>query len=223
MISVVIRTKNEERWVGYAIQSIIENLENFEIIIVDNNSTDKTLEIVKFFKQDPLLNQNEKSNKYADISLLNIDEYTPGRSLNLGISKAKYEYIMIMSAHCVLKRFNQKELIKNLKSYAAVFGKQIPVWNGKKISPRYIWSHFAENIVENMFSKLENRYFFHNAISFFNRDIFKEHPFDDYLQSKEDRYWANEIVSSNKKYLYDPNIIVDHHYTAAGNTWKGIG
>ena len=41
--SVIIRSKNEERWIGHAIQSVIDNLPNNEIIIVDNNSIDKSL------------------------------------------------------------------------------------------------------------------------------------------------------------------------------------
>ena len=52
--TIVIRAKNEERWIGYAIQSVLDHLTKPEIIIVDNNSTDKTLEIVKFFLKIPI-------------------------------------------------------------------------------------------------------------------------------------------------------------------------
>ena len=50
-VSIIIRTKNEERWIGYAVQSVLDHLYKPEIIIVDNNSTDKTLEIVKSFSE----------------------------------------------------------------------------------------------------------------------------------------------------------------------------
>ena len=41
---------------------------------------------------------------------------------------------------------------------------------------------------------------------------------------KEDRYWANHVIQKNEKTLYDPiSFEVDHHYTANGNTWKGVG
>ena len=46
-ISVIIRNRNEERWIGHAIQSILDRLYKPEIIIIDNKSTDKTLDIVK--------------------------------------------------------------------------------------------------------------------------------------------------------------------------------
>ena len=35
--SVVIRAKNEERWIGYAIQSVLDYLVKPEIVVVDNN------------------------------------------------------------------------------------------------------------------------------------------------------------------------------------------
>ena len=54
-VSVIIRTKNEERWVGYAIQSVLSNLNKPEIIIIDDNSSDETLEIVRLFTQDKIL------------------------------------------------------------------------------------------------------------------------------------------------------------------------
>ena len=128
-----------------------------------------------------------------------------------------------MSAHCVLKKINIDSLKKKIKKYCGIFGNQNPIWNGKKITKRYIWSHFIEKEKENMFSNLENRYFFHNAISFFSKKTLKKKPFDEFIQGKEDRYWINQRVKEREKFLYDPSILVDHHYTVDGNTWKGIG
>ena len=47
-INFIIRTKNEERWVGHAIQSVLDRVYRPEILIIDNNSNDKTLKIVKY-------------------------------------------------------------------------------------------------------------------------------------------------------------------------------
>ena len=50
-VSIIIRTKNEERWIGRCLESIFkQNYKNFEVIIVDNESKDKTLEKLKNFK-----------------------------------------------------------------------------------------------------------------------------------------------------------------------------
>ena len=66
-----------------------------------------------------------------------------------------------------------------------------------------------------MFSKLENRYFHHNAVAAYEKNL-KSNKFDEHLTSKEDRYWANKIILK-KQILYDPNLIVDHHYIENGN------
>ena len=60
-ITFIIRTKNEERWIGHAIQSVLDRVYRTEILIVDNNSTDKTLKIVKYFMHDPKLNENGRT------------------------------------------------------------------------------------------------------------------------------------------------------------------
>ena len=102
--SVIIRTRNEERWIGHAIQSVIDNLQNNEIIIVDNNSIDKSLSIASSFKRDP--DYNDKDSNYTDIKILNIDDYTPGKALNLGVQNSTFEYICILSSHCVIKKID---------------------------------------------------------------------------------------------------------------------
>ena len=49
-ISVVIPAYNTEKYIGECIESILSNtFQDFEIIIVDNCSTDKTPKIVKKF------------------------------------------------------------------------------------------------------------------------------------------------------------------------------
>ena len=218
--TVVIRVKNEERWIGYAIQSVLDHLIKPEIVIVDNNSNDKTIDIVKFFAENP--NLNNEANNYSKIKIVNIANYSPGRALNLGVKSASKKYIMILSAHCILKKFNEVNIIKDLEKNSCVFGNQIPVWNGKKISKRYLWSHFSNKKTKNMYSELEKRYFLHNALAVYKKETLKKFPFDENLTSKEDRYWANKIIKKKMNFTYDPELIAEHQYTIHGNTWKGI-
>lgn len=221
-ISVIIRCRNEARWIGHCIQSVLDLLNKPEIIIIDNKSTDETLQIVKSFKEDPNL-KDKKNRKYTKINILTIADYSPGRSINLGVKNASSPIILVISAHCVLKKVDINKHIKDLKKYKCIFGNQIPVWKGKKITKRYIWSHFGKKEKENMYSDQESRYFLHNAIAIYDKNFLLKNKFDEHLTSKEDRYWANSIVSKKYKYLYDPQLEVEHHYTEAGNTWKGIG
>jgi rhamnosyltransferase len=160
-----------------------------------------------------------------EIKILNIEKYTPGKAINLGVKNCKHKNILVLSGHSQIKLLNSDSVIKGLEKYPAIFGKQIPIYKGKKITPRYIWSHFKdEKIIENMFSEIEQRYFLHNAFCFYNRQFLINNPFDENLSGKEDRYWAANIVKKGFKYLYDSkNLICNHYYTTNGATWKGLG
>tara|TARA_B100000424_G_scaffold36466_2_gene24709 strand:- start:2151 stop:2804 length:654 start_codon:yes stop_codon:yes gene_type:complete len=213
--SVLIRNRNEERYIGYAIQSVIDNLgEDIELVIVDNESTDNSLKIVKTFD-------------FVDVKEIQISKnnYTPGRSLNIGVEEASNPYLLILSAHCEIKSFDSKSIQQKLDGdIVGVWGKQLPIWDGKKISRRYMWSNFKDTSSLNYYCDLEERYFFHNAFSIFKTEYLRNNKFDERLSGKEDRYWANEQVEqNNKKILYDSTICVHHHYTPNGATWMGTG
>lgn len=219
-VSIVIRCHNEERWIGHTIQSCLDMIEYPEIIIVDNNSKDDSLKIARLFNHEPKL---EKNRKYSKVEILNINDYTPGRALNLGIKHAKNKMILIISSHCVLEKINIDFLRSKLEKYCCIFGKQIPFYLGKRIRKNYIWSHFGDEECENMYSEQENRYFMHNALSCFSREDLIKNPFNENLQGKEDRYWAISMIDKGNKTLYSPEFACAHHYTESGNTWKGIG
>ena len=51
MVSVVMRCRNEERYIGYALQSIHDFFGyDVEIIIIDNESTDNSIRVVNTFE-----------------------------------------------------------------------------------------------------------------------------------------------------------------------------
>ena len=210
-VSVIIRSKNEQDHIGFAIQSCLDHLNDPEIIVVDNESTDDTLGVVNLFVDR------------ADIKIISIekDKYTPGRSINMGVKEANQEVCLVLSAHCQIKALVGWNFYKKLNAYCAVFGKQIPIYMGKKITPRYIWSHFGEKDVVNMHSKIEDRLFLHNAFCFYRRDTLMQYPMPESYSGKEDRYWANDQIDKGFKIFYDFEQEVKHHYTPNGATWKG--
>jgi len=220
-ISIVIRNKNESRWIGHAIQSCLDNFFEPELIIINNQSSDESMEIVRSFRHNNALEPS--IHNYCELVTANIDNYTPGKALNMGIKLAKNKFICIISAHTVIKKFDSEYILSNLKDFPCIFGKQIPIYRGKKITPRYIWSHFLDKDVVNMYSQLEGRYFLHNAYAIYTKDILEEYPFDEELSGKEDRLWAGKLIEEGKKILYTPRMEAEHHFTTAGNTWKGVG
>ena len=129
--------------------------------------------------------------------------------------------MIIISAHCEIKSFDSKSVQQKLDGdIVGVWGKQIPIWDCKKISRRYMWSNFQDQSKVNYWCDQEDRYFFHNAFSAFKTQHLKDNPFDEKLSGKEDRYWANEQIQNGNKILYDSTISVHHHYTPNGATWR---
>ena len=150
-VSVIIRCKNEERWIGHSIQSAVDFFDNPEIVIVDDNSTDNSRRVISTFD-------------YLDINIFNIEHYTPGKSLNIGVQNASNDIVCVLSAHCVLTECHFGKIKSYLEDHVAVWGKQIPIWNGKKVGRRYVWSNFKDDDKVNYYCKEENRPFLHNAL-----------------------------------------------------------
>ena len=214
MVSFIVRSRNEERYIGHCIQSITDLVGKPQIIIVDNESTDGTIPIVNRFE-------------YHDVSKLQINknDYTPGKSLNMGVNECNEDYVMILSAHCEIIKFNFNKMKSKLDSngVGAIWGKQTPIWDGKKISRRYMWSNFGDDSQTNYWCESEDRYFFHNAFSMFRTSYLKKYPFDEHYSGKEDRYWANNQIENGFDIYYDSEQEVKHHYTPGGATWMGTG
>ena len=80
MISVVIITKNEEKNIAKCLESIKWC---DEIVIIDDNSSDKTLEIAKKYKA--IVYTNPLNNNFS-------------ASRNFGLSKAKNEWVLFVDA-----------------------------------------------------------------------------------------------------------------------------
>ncbi len=84
-ISVIIRNKNEANYLSKLLKILTKHYSEDigEIIVVDNNSTDNSLEIIK-------------ENK---CKLLHIDKFTYGKAINLGIEASSYKYCVLLSSH----------------------------------------------------------------------------------------------------------------------------
>lgn len=88
--SVVVTTCNEEESIGKLLESLVkQSLKPNEIVIVDSESSDKTVELIKEFNQDVI-----------NIKLIS-KKCTRGEGRNIGVEKAKSEIITMTDAGCV--------------------------------------------------------------------------------------------------------------------------
>jgi glycosyltransferase involved in cell wall biosynthesis len=86
MISVIIPTYNGEKTIGRAINSVLNQQGNFEIeiIVVDDCSTDRTVDIVQSFDGIRLFKTGKKNSG------------GPNKGRNIGMKKAKGDYICLL-------------------------------------------------------------------------------------------------------------------------------
>ena len=87
-VSVIIPAYNGEKFVGRAIKSVLnQTFDDFEIIVVDDCSKDKTREVVENFI---------KRNKKISLITLSGNSGGPAKPRNEGIKSAKGEYIFFL-------------------------------------------------------------------------------------------------------------------------------
>ena len=194
-ISIILRTKNEERWITFCLNMIFQQThKNIEVILVDNMSEDKT---VKLAQKHP-------------IKLVQIKKYMPGNALNQGIKASTGEYIVCISAHCVPKNKHWlANLLKNFSSdrIAGVYGRQEPLSYTSDADKRDLLIAFGLD------RKVQNKDpFFHNANSMLRRDLWEAVPFDDSATNIEDRIWGKEMIGRGYKIVYEPSASVYHYH-----------
>ena len=195
-ISIIIRTKNEERWITPCLKGVFsQDYKDYEVILVDNESTDKTI---------------EKAAQFNINKILTCKNYKPGFALNMGIRESKGEYIVCLSGHCV--PVNDKwlsSLLENIvdKNVAGVYGRQEPLAFTPDSDKRDL------SIIFGLDKKVQRHdSFFHNANSMIRRDLWEKIPFDEIITNIEDRLWAEKILQEGYNIVYEPKASVFHYH-----------
>ncbi len=107
-LSIIIPTHNEEKDIPICLNSLKrQSFQDFEIIIVDDGSTDKTLEIIKQFQEVKLIKGKHKG---------------PGFSRNLGAEKAEGSILIFIDADMTFSKDYLKRLISPIQEDNSIIG-----------------------------------------------------------------------------------------------------
>lgn len=122
-LSVIIPVYNTEQYIERCIESLInQTLNDIEIIIIDDGSTDKSLEIINSFKE-----------KYSHMRVITQSNSGQGSARNAGINIAKGKYITFVDSDDWL----EDRCLEELYSIAVNSEADIVICNMKKVYDNY--------------------------------------------------------------------------------------
>lgn len=198
-VSIIIRTLNEARYLDELLSAIEQQHidgQNYEVILVDSGSTDDTLKIA--------------ARHGCRILHIGREQFSFGRSLNMGCEAAQGEILVITSGHCVptdgywLQRLCQP-ILGGHASY--VYGRQIGGPESHFSEQRIFAKYFLEqNLVP------QEGYFCNNANSALSRLAWERYRFNEEITGLEDMDLAQRLVDDGGKVAYVANAGVYHHH-----------
>lgn len=197
LISIIIRTLNEQKYLYELLDSIQKQEKDdfsVEVVIIDSGSTDQTLEIAKAFD--------------CKVTFIKKNEFTFGRSLNMGSEFSNGDILVYISGHCI--PVNQiwlrelvKPLVKNIAEYS--YGRQVGR-DTTKFSERELFKKYFPNE-----SKIPQEDFFcNNANSAIKRSVWKKYMFNEEVTGLEDMELSKRCFQDGKNIAYVAEASVYH-------------
>jgi len=206
LVSIVIRTLNESRHLGELLSAIKnQRTEDFEVevVIVDSGSEDETLKIAEDFD--------------CRITHIKKQEFTFGRSLNVGCEFAKGDYLVFISGHCIPSSDDWLDkLIAPLRdgSIAYSYGRQIGR-DDTKYSERCLFGKYFPE-----YSKVPQEGFYcNNANAALSKKVWMSNRFDESLTGLEDMHLAKAITAEGMKVAYLSDAAVFHIHD---ESWRQV-
>jgi rhamnosyltransferase len=199
-VSIVIRAKNEARFIGETLEAIgrQEGVGRVEVIVVDSGSTDGTQDIVRGFP--------------ARLIEIPPETFTYGRALNVGVAAALGGVVVSLSAHSLPAHERWlANLVRNFADarVAGVYGRQIPRANASFFD---LFGMALSGVTSTRRRWQEKDMMFSNANGAFRRQLCRIFPFDERLLGAEDLAWAHVVQGQGYAVVYEPGAPVYHSH-----------
>jgi glycosyltransferase involved in cell wall biosynthesis len=188
-VSVVTCVKNGENHINKCINSIlIQSFSDFEFIIIDDYSTDKTPDIVKKY-DDPRI-RYFRNEKWIGVS----------KSRNIGLHQATGEYIFFTDSDCLVQMTWIEEGLKCLETRPCVGVEGKIYYVSEDFQPT-----FSDHIVQN---KTGGNYMTGN-VAYRKLVLEKVGGFDESLNYFEDRDIALRVMKHGA-IIFNPKMVAYH-------------
>lgn len=198
--SIVIRAKNEARFIGETLEAIFgqENCGEYEVILVDSGSTDGTLQIAGEFP--------------VQVIRIPPETFTYGRALNIGIAQARGAFIVSLSAHTL--PIGRRWLAALLEPFSdsrvcGSYGRQLP---RSDASPLEIVGMRFTGVMSQRRRIHRTNAMFSNANGAIRRSLWKGLPFDEQVAGAEDLAWVREMLRRGHVVAFTPDAAAYHSH-----------
>ena len=202
--SIVIRAFNEEKHITRLLDGIRhQNIQDVQVILVDSGSSDRTVEIASAY----------------GVQIVNIEpqDFTFGRSLNLGISNAIADFVVVASAHVypvypdwlerLLDPFEDEKV-------AISYGKQRGM-DTTQFSEHRIFEHWFPDIS----TQNQDHPFCNNANAAIRKKTWEQNAYNETLPGLEDLAWARWAHEQGYRIAYVAEAEIIHVHN---ESWRGI-
>jgi len=189
LISVVIPAYNHQHFIGPAIDSVLQQtLDDFELIIVDDGSTDDTAKVIKAY-DDPRISYTWQENQDAF------------NTINRGMGMARGQYISILNSDDIYTPQRLEKCLQAIEENDAdvVFSDVIPIDDqGSQLNdPEFGW---------NLWHQKNRDYYFKYA------DVYTGFLHGNYMVTTSNLFMRRQAVEqtgefSSLRYLHDYDYI----------------
>jgi glycosyltransferase involved in cell wall biosynthesis len=194
--SIIVRCYNEREHIGKLLHGLFQQqLDDFEVLLVDSGSTDRTLEVAR---QYPI----------EDVVYIDPAEFSFGRALNRGCEAASGDFYVFASAHVYPTRSTWLEtLLEKFEDpdVARVYGKQrgneVTKYPEKRVFGRWFPDHDIDH---------QETPFCNNANAAIRAELWDEFEYDEQLTGLEDIDWAKRLQAAGYEISYAAGAEIIH-------------
>jgi glycosyltransferase involved in cell wall biosynthesis len=212
MISVIIPLYNKELIIEKSLHSVLsQDYDDFEVVIVNDGSTDKSAEIVKRIED-------------SRIRLIEQENGGPSKARNTGVKNAKGDWIVFLDA-------DDEFLPRALSIFAGLIEQNSFAdflscsYYVRTVDGRIIPHDMRDEEVTNNF-KSAYFYRFHTrtGIAVYRKQLVFDNPFDEHIKRFEDFDVWYRMYRTAKVYTSSQYVLIENQkYAEASNTRMDIG
>ncbi|MFH1550952.1 MAG: glycosyltransferase family 2 protein [Planctomycetota bacterium] len=211
-LTIVIRSYNEMPHVPATLNNLlIQRRQDFGVIVIDTGSTDGSVEVFKEFAQGP-------GKKYNfELIEIPVEEYNPGRVLNMGIGKSPHDIVVLLNADATpVDEFWLERLVEPFaqdEEIAATFSRVLPRDDTKPLVVADIERFFPE---KGELPKWKHYVHYSHISNAIRKKCWEEHPVTTACKMTcEDAEWGLWALQKGYRIQYVPASLVyhAHNYT----------